>query len=860
MHGTEGRPRGGFCDDEWNLNAALERIAHWLPTQGPLKEFIHHNTLHAFQHHPFEEALGLAGRLFGARDYLPLAWYRDAYEHGRIAPAALRRVLRADGVMEMRLDDAVRDLLAERPEPPPPGGVAKDGLRAAWREVHGVDLDALVHPTLFRLLGSYLDQGVSVWRMPHASDTLWGAMQKLVLEQSLPFPPLGKPHRALLAGDGAAAIEHCLARLVADRALYESYLLEVCLGHPGWSGMVRMLEESPELVLAKRKITLQDALAVELLLQLAWLERKRGTGFPPLGKALPAERRRPFAVEAPLETSSVVHAKRLWHQALEWTLYEDVLAALENRAHPIGPRTKTPAVQAFFCIDDRECSIRRYLEELDPRIETWATAGFFGIDFLFQAATSAYPVQHCPVVLRPKHVVREVVPSSKKVNGPRLGQLLHLEPAANTLFRGWLLTQTLGIWSCLRLAWNVLRPDSKLLAENGLTEVDTATKLELLRTSDERTPEGHFVGYSVDEMADRVFGVFRSTGLLDHFAKIVVFVAHGSASANNPHFAAYDCGACSGRPGSPNARSIAWMGNHPEVRKALKARGLSLPDDCVFVGALHNTARDEIRYFDVDGIPESHRPDFEEFRRTMEQALERNAQERCRRFELAPENPSAKEAHAHVKERAASIFEPRPELNHATNALAIVGRRDLTRGLFFDRRAFLNSYDPTTDPNGDLLAGILGAVIPVCGGINLEYYFSRVDNEVYGAGTKLPHNVVSLIGVANGVDGDLRTGLPWQMVEVHDPVRLLVILEQTPEIALAAAKQNPAIFEWVANGWVRLACVSPADGRTYFFDGKELVPSKPNGAGLPRAGSSLDVVRGHADNIRVHGVEAKGMK
>ena len=36
-------------------------------------------------------------------------------------------------------------------------------------------------------------------------------------------------------------------------------------------------------------------------------------------------------------------------------------------------------------------------------------------------------------------------------------------------------------------------------------------------------------------------------------------------------------------------------------------------------------------------------------------------------------------------------------MGHATNAMSIVGRREWTRGLFLDRRAFLTSYDPTQD-------------------------------------------------------------------------------------------------------------------------------------------------------------------
>ena len=141
----------------------------------------------------------------------------------------------------------------------------------------------------------------------------------------------------------------------------------------------------------------------------------------------------------------------------------------------------------------------------------------------------------------------------------------------------------------------------------------------------------------------------------------------------------------------------------------------------------------------------------------------------------------------------------------------------MTKGLFLDRRAFLNSYDYSTDPDGAILTNVMKPIGLVCGGINLEYYFSRVDNIKMGAGTKLPHNVMGLFGVANSSDGDLRPGLPWQMIEVHDPVRLLVIVEHKPEVVLKAIQSSDEVFEWYKNEWVHIAAFHPTEKCFYYF-------------------------------------------
>lgn len=172
----------------------------------------------------------------------------------------------------------------------------------------------------------------------------------------------------------------------------------------------------------------------------------------------------------------------------------------------------------------------------------------------------------------------------------------------------------------------------------------------------------------------------------------------------------------------------------------------------------------------------------------------------------------------HVEGRAEDMSQARPELGHVTNAVAFVGRRALTRNLFLDRRSFLISYDPTIDPDLKILERILVAVGPVWAGINLEYYFSTVDNDKLGAGTKLPHNITGLLGVMDGNASDLRTGLPRQMIEIHEPMRLLLIIENTPEAALEMVARQPAVAELVAGHWVQVATIDPQTGDIQVFE------------------------------------------
>ncbi|MBL0042880.1 MAG: DUF2309 family protein [Flavobacteriales bacterium] len=79
------------------INQLLDHAAHYLPVQGPIGVFIHHNTLHAFQHLPFEEAVVQASELFGTEPYMTLAAYQRDFHRGRILEEDATAVLGQGG-------------------------------------------------------------------------------------------------------------------------------------------------------------------------------------------------------------------------------------------------------------------------------------------------------------------------------------------------------------------------------------------------------------------------------------------------------------------------------------------------------------------------------------------------------------------------------------------------------------------------------------------------------------------------------------------------------------------------------------------------------------------------------------------
>ena len=619
----------------------------------------------------------------------------------------------------------------------------------------GADTDLLVHDLLTRFCGAFLDQGLAHWQLPRREQGFYRAFRALY---GLPAGPPDRWLRGLPAElarleaghvGPLESIRESLDALGVAAEEWDDFLPATLLALRGWAGMLRFLEERGDR--AVRPVphgSLIEFLAIRLLLDRLALAHtaREALGFTGPLSALRGELRRritpprPRSVEqraflvfqlaqvlgwAPqelhqlgeggwatlvdeVEMFTAIDRRRVLHLAYEHNFTRQTLDALALHARGALPRSAAPRFQAIFCIDEREESMRRHLEELAPDVVTFSIAGFYFLDMYYRGAEDAHFVPLCPAVMRPRHwVVEHPLARAGAAHQRRararwaLGTAWHLvHVGSRTPGLGALLSAAVGVLASAPLISRTLFPRLTARLRKAFGRAVLAappTRLQLERRDPTPGPEDGQVGYTLDEMTAIAERVLRDTGLTSGFARLVFTFGHGSTSLNNPHESAHDCGACGGARGGPNARAIAQILNDPRVRERLRERGLGVPPETVFVGGKHNTSSEAVTFFDLDLLPESHRQEFEAARALIEEAANRNAHERCRRFQSAPLTLSFAAARQHVEGRSEDLAQVRPEWGHATNALCVVGRRLRTRGLFLDRRAFLNSYDPTQD-------------------------------------------------------------------------------------------------------------------------------------------------------------------
>ena len=143
--------------------------------------------------------------------------------------------------------------------------------------------------------------------------------------------------------------------------------------------MVSHLEQNPNSLLDSREISLSDFIHLELIFELDAAYSQFGEKFEPIGHFV--EDRVDY-LKKPEESDEDI-LLQIWQEAFEWSYYDGVLFGIQQKKEE-EKKIENKSFQAVFCIDDREGSMRRYVEKLDRHCETFGMPGFFGVEFYFQ--------------------------------------------------------------------------------------------------------------------------------------------------------------------------------------------------------------------------------------------------------------------------------------------------------------------------------------------------------------------------------------------------------------------------------------------------------------------------------------------
>ncbi|MBT5935067.1 putative inorganic carbon transporter subunit DabA [Sulfurimonas sp.] len=332
------------------------------------------------------------------------------------------------------------------------------------------------------------------------------------------------------------------------------------------------------------------------------------------------------------------------------------------------------------------------------------------------------------------------------------------------------------------------------------------------------------VGFTLEEKTQYLYNFLTMIGQVDNFAEFVILSGHSSVSDNNPFESALDCGACGGSSSLPNNRALCMIANSQDVREAIAKKGITIPADVKFMPTMHITSTDEIEFHDTDILSQAEKQRFSQVIEDFKKASSIARKERIVQLPYT-------ETENDIMIKSMDWSETRPEWGLAGNMGVFTGPRDSIKHMPFGNRLFMHSYDSKLDnENADILTRIFDGPLVVGEWINLEHYFSTVDNAIYGAGSKVYHNVVSKIGVFNGNYSDLKIGLPTQSVFLegkayHEPVRLLTYME-APLETVGKAVENSVAKEFILNEWIRPVIIDRAAKKVYSYENGEFIVIK----------------------------------
>ncbi|WP_306051832.1 YbcC family protein [Oceaniradius stylonematis] len=760
--------------------AAIERAAdaasRQIPPLWPLASYVAVNPYLGQTGETLAETGARLGRIAGIPATMPRDWYQSRIASGDIADHDLTAALAASPHAGKPQDIATLRSAAQSAQPEPQSLPTIADLAA---EVDGTDWPGLIAERFGSWAGGYFDRGQALWAAPHGRNA-WMAWRAYATHDLTPEIMGLKGFAAFVADapdNPMESIARSIDRLGLDKKAFDSYLHQLLFSLGGWAQFARYGLWQAELA-GETDTTITDFLAIRLLWEEALFARHE-TDLADRWEEIRAAHAKPVDLDDAQIVDVILQeaAERAAQRGLAELLAAPPAAASDDR----------PVLQAAFCIDVRSEVFRRALEAVDPSIRTLGFAGFFGVFAKHRRFASDVEELRLPVLLNP------TVTSSSGDEASEADDL-----AARYSARA-------------KRAWGRF----KLAAVSSFAFVEAMGPVyvgklvrDALGLNPMKVPNDPAPRFDPDLDLDIRIGaaetVLRAMSLTDGFARIVMLAGHGANVVNNPHASGLHCGACGGYSGEVNARLLALLLNDKAVRKGLVDRGIAVPEDTLFIGALHDTTTDAITLYDGDVPTQNHTADLKKVRDWLEAAGRVTRGERALRLPRAANEGD-------IGGRARDWAEVRPEWALAGCKAFIAAPRSRTAGRSLEGRAFLHDYDWKQDgENGfGVLELIMTAPVVVASWISLQYYGSTVAPSVFGSGNKLLHNVVGGFGVFEGNGGLLRAGLPWQSIHdgedfVHEPLRLSVCVEAPREAMNDILSRHDGVKALFDNRWLYL--------------------------------------------------------
>lgn len=790
--------------DSTSLRAAIDGACARIAPAWSLDRMIAVNPYWGWIDRPITSASAEIGALAGAPLLMPREWFRARWEAGEFDARDVERAIALTG-SSLTTEEVTGTLTQSAPTLPvhPLMTDLRDALHdtrheATWHEI--------VRAQLGRACEAWFDRAQDGWRAPSA-EGLYDSWRTLARADLAPRLLLGTRGLPAAIGDLPSTpmelIAEGLDTLALPEAARESYCTALLLNLPGWSATCAGLRWEARLE-GRDDDTIVELLAVRLAWELLLYRTATGTDLPTRW----TRARREWKARADL----VAEDQRVdWvlQRAVEVRYHERLARALvaQPTAVPLRFGASAPATtrtQAVFCIDVRSEVLRRSLESADPDVHTLGFAGFFGMAVRHEGTDGTARPQ-VPGLLAPAFVARDTGPGlsdSADRTATRAGRRSAWRALTEQVPTAFPAVEAFGLASLVSLV------------RDDLGHGPRASVPPRLGVRPELTLDLQGRPLEAEARADLAEAALRGMSLTEGLASLVAFVGHGASVTNNPQAAALACGACGGNAGDVNARLLAALLNAPDVRSSLATRGVVIPAETAFVGALHDTVTDEVTLLPTPEVAESHASQLAALDAAFVSASARTRTERAAALDLTGSDAVIATA---LRERAADWSEVRPEWALAGNAAFIAAPRERTRALTLRGRAFLHEYRWERDAGFATLETILTAPMIVAHWINLQYYASTVDPERFGSGDKTLHNVVAGgVGLYEGSGGDLRHGLARQsvhdgVVERHTPLRLAVFIEAPASAIDAVIAKHATVRALVEHDWVLLHRI---DGET----------------------------------------------